>query len=243
MGDAHCGVGGVHRLAAGATRTVDVDLEIVLADFDLFGLIHLGKHEHAGRRGVDASLRLGRWHPLHPVHAALVLEVCPHALGRIGGAALDGELDILDAAEIARGLLDDLGIPLLGFRVVQVHAKQVAREERGLGPALPHLDLHDHIATVIRVARNEQSTQAFFHDVELGLDVRKLLRERLIIGSHLGRSREVVGEGDPAVVGVDDATQLGVATVNLLRPGRVGVELRVCQLLLEFLMLGQQCLH
>ena len=66
----------------GPRRAEHVDLQVVRVDLDLVGLVDLGEDEHAGRRGVDAALRLGRRHALHAVHAALVLEVRPHALRR-----------------------------------------------------------------------------------------------------------------------------------------------------------------
>ena len=39
-----------------------------------------GGDQHAGRRGVDTALGLGGGHPLHAVHAALVLQPRPDAL-------------------------------------------------------------------------------------------------------------------------------------------------------------------
>ena len=42
-----------------------------IVDLDVLGL---GKHQDAGRRGVDPALRLGGRYPLHAVHATLVLE-------------------------------------------------------------------------------------------------------------------------------------------------------------------------
>ena len=57
-------------------RSFGVDL-----DLDLLGL---GHDQHAGRRGVDAALGLGHRHPLHPVHAALVLQPGPDALAGLG---------------------------------------------------------------------------------------------------------------------------------------------------------------
>ena len=68
----------------GPRRAEHVDLEVVRVDLDLVGLVDLGEDEHAGRRGVDAALRLGRRHALHAVHAALVLEVRPDALRGVG---------------------------------------------------------------------------------------------------------------------------------------------------------------
>ncbi len=112
MRDAHRGVGGVDRLAAGAGRAEDVDLEVVRVDLgSLPGSSTSGNTQHAGRRGVDAPLRLGRRHALHAVHAALVLEVRPHALRRVGRVALDRDLDVLVAAEVRLGALEQLGLP------------------------------------------------------------------------------------------------------------------------------------
>ena len=45
---------------------------------DHLDLLGLGQHGHGGGRGVDAPGRLGHRHPLHPVHARLVLEM-PYA--------------------------------------------------------------------------------------------------------------------------------------------------------------------
>ena len=50
--------------------------QVVRVDLDL-DLLGLGDHEHAGRGGVDAALRLGDGHPLHAVHPALVLQPRP----------------------------------------------------------------------------------------------------------------------------------------------------------------------
>ena len=85
VGDAHGGVGGVDALPARPGRAEDVDAQVVGVDLDL-DLLGLGQHEHAGRRGVDAALRLGGRHPLHAVHAALVLQPGPRRLAGLGRA-------------------------------------------------------------------------------------------------------------------------------------------------------------
>ena len=54
-----------------------------IVDVDLLGL---GHHQHAGRGGVDAALRLGDRHALHPVHAALELQQRVRRLAGLGGA-------------------------------------------------------------------------------------------------------------------------------------------------------------
>jgi hypothetical protein len=177
------------------------------------------------------------------VHAALVLEVRPDALGGVRRRSLDGELHILDAAQITRGLLDDLGLPLLALGVVQVHAKQVRREQRRLGTALAHLDLHDHVAAVVRVARDQESTKPLLGDRQVVGDAGNLFGEGRVLGSHLLGGREVAFELLPLAVRGDDATELRVATVHLLRPGRIRVQRRIGELLLQLVMLGQQCFN
>ena len=166
MGDAHGGVGGVNRLPAGPTRAVDVDLQIILTDLDLFGFIDLGEDEHAGRRGVDAALRLSRGNALHPVHATLVLEVCPDAFCGIARVALECNLHIFDATQIAGGLLNDFGFPLLRLCIVQVHAKQIASKERRFCATLAHLDLHDDITRVVGVTRDQEPAKFLLRRIE-----------------------------------------------------------------------------
>ncbi len=65
------GIGGVHALAAFAGRTADVDLDFIGLDFHVH---FLGFRQHGNGRGagVNPSLRLGRGHALHAMHAALV---------------------------------------------------------------------------------------------------------------------------------------------------------------------------
>ena len=50
-----------------------------IVDLDVLGL---GQHQDAGGAGVDPALRLGHRHPLHAVHAALVLQPATTAPAR-----------------------------------------------------------------------------------------------------------------------------------------------------------------
>ncbi len=107
----------------GPERAEHVDADVVGVELDFADLLDLGEHEHAGRGGVDAALRLGCGHALHAVHAALVLEVSPHAvfgLHRAGG--LDGHGDVLVAAHVGVVGLEHLGLPPLVLGVLEVHA-------------------------------------------------------------------------------------------------------------------------
>ncbi len=139
--------------------------------------------------------------------------------GGVGRVALDRELHVLDAAEVARGLLDDLGLPLLRLGVVQVHAQQVAGEERGLCAALPHLDLHDDVTGIVGVARDQQAAK-------LSPARRPALRSSpgssaandSSSAANSVRGRDVIGQLSPLVVGGDDAREFRVPAVDLLRP-------------------------
>ena len=64
-------------------------------------------------------------------------------------------------------------------------------------------------------------------------------RKRVLRGELAG-SIEVVFNFFPLVVRRDYAAQLGVPTVDFLRSGRVGMQLRVTQLALQLIVLGQQ---
>ena len=73
VGDPHGRVGRVDALAAGPRRAVDVDLQILLVDLDI-DLLRLRHHGDRGRRGVDATLRLGLGHALHSMGSGFDLK-------------------------------------------------------------------------------------------------------------------------------------------------------------------------
>src|SRR5205807_7976293 len=68
VGDADRRFGLVDMLAAGALRAHGLDPQIVALDIDI-DILDLGQHRHGGGGSVDAPLRLGVGHALHPVHA------------------------------------------------------------------------------------------------------------------------------------------------------------------------------
>ena len=73
MGDADRRFGLVDVLAAGALRAHGVDLQVGIVDGDV-DVLGLRQHGDGRGGGVDAALRLGVRHALHPVHAALELQ-------------------------------------------------------------------------------------------------------------------------------------------------------------------------
>ena len=159
-----------------ARGTEHVDAQVVLVDLDVgVAVAGIGVDEHTRRRGVDASLRLGDRHALHPVHAALVLQCGPHAVG-IGAARAQHHRHVLDAAEVARHRVEHLDLPPAPLGVARVHAGEIACEQRRLLAALPRLDLHDDVVAVVRVARNEQLSQPGLQVGERGRRARRPLR-------------------------------------------------------------------
>ena len=99
-------------------------------------------------RGVDAALRLGVRHALHPVHAALELQPAEHAL------ALDRGDDLLVAAGVALADALHLDPPAVLGGVALVHAEQVAGEQRRLvaAGAGPHLQDGRGVLVGVRAA-------------------------------------------------------------------------------------------
>ena len=140
----------------GSRGPEDVDPQVRGIDVDV-DVLGLRGDEDAGGGGVDAALGLGDRNPLHPVHAALVLQPGPHPVGRARRClGLDRDRDVLVAAQVGLLRREHLGLPAAPLRVAQVHPQQVAGEQRRLLAALPGLDLDDHVLGVVGVARGEQ---------------------------------------------------------------------------------------
>jgi hypothetical protein len=190
---------------------------------------------------MDAALRLRHRHTLHAVNAALELQPRVDALARRGRAAgLHRHGDVLEAAEVALGPVQQLGPPAPPLGVAQVHAQQITGEQRGLLAALPRLDLEDDVAVVVGVARHEEAAQPV-----AGVFVRLLQRGQLggevgVLGGEFAGRRGVTGGGQQRAVGVDDLAELGVPAPD--RPGArgVGVQAGVGEGALEVGVLGQQ---
>src|ERR1700680_4707826 len=71
VGDAHGGVGGVHRLAAGTGGAESVDAKILGFDFDV-DVVGFRQDGNRGGGGVNAALLLGGGDALDAVDAAFV---------------------------------------------------------------------------------------------------------------------------------------------------------------------------
>ena len=109
---------------------------------------------------MDTTLTLGNGDALDAVDAALVLQVRPHAVGGLDGAAsLDGQAHVLVPTQVGIGGVEDLHGPSLTLGVAGVHAGQVGGEQRRLLTAFTGLDLDDDVAGVVRIAWDEDFAQ------------------------------------------------------------------------------------
>ncbi len=200
-----------------------------------------GGDQHAGRRGVDAALGLGRRHPLDPVHAALPLEPRPHAVPALGYAlGLDRDRDVLEPAEVGLLAVEHLGDPAVPFGVPQVHPQQVAGEQRRLLAALARLDLEDDVLAVVGVARREQLGELLLQRRDALLQRVGLDREAGVLGGQLA-GRGQVGAGLVQLGGgLVDRGQLGEPPADPAGGDLVGVDRRVGQPPLQLGVLVEQ---
>ena len=152
MSDAHSAVGGVHTLAARPTGAVNVDAKIVgiNLDFHIFGF---WQDSDGGGGGVDATLRFGFGHALHPVDARFVFEATISAL------APHLKDDFLVAADATLVAGQHLIFPAAVLGVVDDHAKQVCGEEPCFVAPGPGPNFDDDIFLIARIFRKKQGAQ------------------------------------------------------------------------------------
>ena len=140
---------------------------------------------------MDAALRLGDRHPLHAVHATLVLEAGPCTV------APDEERDLGESAHVGVTGLERFALPAVDDGEGHVHVVEVAGEEVGLLTALGATDLNDHVAAVVRIAGQQQQPEPLLKVGDRGLQVGDLGPEFLALitfglVNHLPRGPEVV---------------------------------------------------
>jgi hypothetical protein len=163
-------------------------------------------------------------------------------LRRIGRVALDRHLHVFVAAEVALRSIKQLRLPALGFRIVHVHPQQIGSEQGAFGSTLASLDLHDHVASVIRISRDQQPAQLLLCRRQLFLEAGNLLGERLILVGEFARGFQVVPEGAPRLIRDLDLAQLRITPVDFLGARSIRMHCRIRELHLQLLVLFQQCL-
>ena len=121
---------------------------------DLLGFVGLGHHGDRAGAGVDAALGLGRRHALHAVAAGFELELAVDAVALDRGTPLPcsrrGRLRSRDIISVRQPL---------ALGVAQVHARQVAGEQRRFVAAGAGADLEEDVALVVGVARQQRGLQ------------------------------------------------------------------------------------
>ena len=172
------------------------------------------------------------------MYAALVFQARPHTVLRRGRAlGANGDLHVLDAAELGGvlGLHGDGPAALLS--VSQIHAQQVAGEQCGFFAAGAGLDLHDGVARVIRVARDQRGAQLLLDTGQFVFKTLGFLGEVGVLAGHLLSGCQIVLHLQPGFVGTHDGTQFGVTTTQLAQLVRVGHDFGACHLFFDGLVL------
>ena len=222
----------------GPGRALDVDPEVaLLVDLDL-DLVDLGQDDDRHGRGVDPARRLGRRDPLDAMDAALELEPAVRAV------AVDLEDRLLDPADPGLVEAQDLGLEAVALGVADVHPVELGREQRRLLAAGAAADLHDHVAAVVRVARQEEDLELLEQARLVGLEPGDLVAGHpvhLVVG--IGRVAKLARAGqlgprrlEPAE-GLDDRLEPRQLLAETADRRRVGRRLGACQLRLDLVVL------
>ena len=146
---------------------------------------------------------------LDAMDAALELEPA------VGAVAVDLDDRLLDPADARLVEAQHLGLEAVPLGVAEVHPQELGREQRGLLAAGAGPDLHDHVAVVVGVARQQQHLELLEQARLVGLQPVDLLAghvSQLVVGlgvAHLARAGQLRARGLQAPEGRDDGLQPG----------------------------------
>ncbi len=189
---------------------------------------------------MDAALALGDRDPLHAVYTALELQPRPGRLaGPRGALGLDGDLDILVAAEVGLGRVDDLGAPAALLGIPQIHPQQIAGEQSGFIAALTGLDLQDDVPLVVGVAGYEELAQLLLGALVGGHQVRDLLGEPGILPRQLPGRAQVLARDVPGLVCRHDRPEGGIPAAHVAKARLIADDLGVGELGFQGGVLGE----
>src|SRR6185503_9349111 len=104
-----------------------------------FDVFDFGQHGHPRHARMDAPLRLGLWHALDTVPAALEAEIAERTL------AFDAERYFAHAARVAFGHVLHDHLPAFAVAVALVEFEEVADPEGGFVAADARVDFNDHV--------------------------------------------------------------------------------------------------
>ena len=172
VGQAHGGVCGVYALAAVSGSAHHIDAAVVHVDLyvHILGLRH---HRHRRCGGVNPPAGLRLRHPLHPVHAALVLQ-----LG-VGSLSVDHADHFLEAADAVLADAHHLHLPVLVLRVVHIHAVKLRRKQSRLVAAGAGADLQDNVLVIVGVLGEKKNLQLLFQILDPLPGIRQFLLGQL----------------------------------------------------------------
>ena len=190
---------------------------------------------------MDAALRLGDGHALHAVHAALVLQVRPHALVGSGSAfRANRKRHVLETTELRVGCAHLGDAPAVCLRVTGVHAGQIGSEQRGFFAALTRLDLEDDVHRILRVTGSQNLDERLVGSRFLFLEGGNLDGKGTIFSGQLARSLKVSRGGGKPISGGLHAAELSVASTDSAHQLRIRKRLGIRHLRLDLLIFLQQ---
>ena len=146
-------------LAAGATRPVDIHLQVFRPDLDVAIVLDLRDHlDQRERRVPPVGLVVGR-EPDQAMHTALGAEPAERTLAR------DADRDALVAGLFPWGLVDDLGGHLVAFRPAEIHPQQHLRPVLRVGTAGAGVDADQR--GIIGVGVGEEEVDLLTADIRI----------------------------------------------------------------------------
>ena len=141
------------------------------------------------------------------MHAALVFHRSPHAvLGSRRALGPDGNLHVLDAAELGGVLGLNVHAPAALLGVAGVHTQQITGKQCSFLAAGAGLDFHNGVSRIIRITRNKRGAQLFFRARQFGFETLSFLGEVGILAGHLLSGFQVILQLQPSFVGSHNGT-------------------------------------
>src|SRR5699024_9436311 len=159
---AHRRVGGVHRLAAGAGGTVDVDADVVVRDVDVVGGLHDRQDLHLGEGRLAAALVVERRDAHQAVRALF------HRQGAVHVFAVDDERRRLDAGFLRVGDVVHVDLVAGLFRPAGVHAHEHFGEVGGVDAAGAGADVDDRLTLVVFAGQHGRDLEGLDGGAEVG---------------------------------------------------------------------------
>ena len=185
--DAHGGVGLVDVLAARAGRAVGVDLQVVVLDLDVAGLLDDRRDLDARERRLAAVGGVERRQAHEPVHALL------GGVEAVGVLAARAERGGLDARLLPRGGLQQLDLEAAPLGPAHHHPQHHLGPVLGVGAARAGVDGHERVAGVVLAGEQALLLERGEARLDGGERLLELGRELRVLVGELDEPLEVLG--------------------------------------------------